>query len=307
MKEEIEISKMLPESIVNAMSEESLSVLKEEFEKAVESKVAARVKLAVESAETALDEELNRKCTDLVHQIEEAHKIGLMKVVESINKRFNKKLEIVRNYYKSQLGRKAGLFKNSLVESVKNYINSRVDKLVPYEEVKEAVANNTAMKVLNTFKEILNVSEASSNKSIKGAIMEGYNMLVDAKNKVSSLESKNKELNSVIDEMAENYAFERNISKLDEDTKNFIIRFAKKMGVAYVNENMEYICSLYESKLSSEREYLKKKEIVKRKSKIHNINRRVLAEQNNDFGKRYMSDEDDAINQLIESIQKDNN
>ena len=67
------IADLLPEAISNAMSEESLSVLKEEFERLVESKVAERIGIATAAAEAALDEEVNKKCVELVQKIEEAH------------------------------------------------------------------------------------------------------------------------------------------------------------------------------------------------------------------------------------------
>lgn len=298
---ETDIAKMLPPSIVDAMSEESLSVLKEEFEKAVEQRVAERIDIATSAAEAALDEEVNHKCTELVHQIEEAHKLGLIKVVKSLNEQYEKRLENVRNYYKNQIGRKALAFKNKLLESVSDYIEARIDKLVPYKQIKEAVANNSAMKVLETFKNILNVSEVSSNNSIKNAVLEGYSMINSEKEKSAALNEENKHLKSVIKDMSENYAFERNISKLDEDTKNFVIRLAKKSGVEYVNENMSYICGLYEKNLSKEREKLKNREISKRIKKNNAVNRRVLAEQ---YGSdtSYKSGEDEAVDSLISEI-----
>ena len=257
------IADLLPEALVKNLSEESLSALKEEFERLVESKVAERVALATAAAETSLDEEVNRQTTELVHKIEEAHKIGLEKVVNHLTEKYENNLEKVRNYYKNQLGREALKFKNTLVESVSKYINARIDKLVPYEEVKAAVKNDTAMKVLESFKQQLNVGEAMKDANVRGAIMEGYSMLQTAKKAEKAASEKAEKLQTQLDEMAESYAFERNLAQLYEDQKNFMIRMAKKAGVGYVNENMSYINSLYEKKLINERKELAAKEMNK--------------------------------------------
>lgn len=297
---------LLPEAIVSAMSEESLSVLKEEFERLVESKVAERINVATAAAEAALDEEVNKKCTALVEKIEEAHKIGLEKVYNHLTENHNKQLKSVREYYKNQLGREALKFKNQLVESVSRYIDKRVDSLIPYEDVKKAVKNDTAMKLLESFKGMLAVNEAIADKNIRGAILEGNNMLNAVKAKASSLQAENKKLHRQLNEMADSYAFEQNISKLDEDTKNFVIRLAKKGGIGYVNENFGYVCDLYEKKLEQDRKALAAKEFDnKKRTKLQNVNRKVLAERVS-ARRSAMLNEDADLNSLIDAIEIDN-
>lgn len=297
------IADLLPEALVKNLSEESLSALKEEFERLVESKVAERVALATAAAETSLDEEVNRQTTELVHKIEEAHKIGLEKVVNHLTEKYENNLEKVRNYYKNQLGREALKFKNTLVESVSKYINARIDKLVPYEEVKAAVKNDTAMKVLESFKQQLNVGEAMKDANVRGAIMEGYSMLQTAKKAEKAASEKAEKLQTQLDEMAESYAFERNLAQLDEDQKNFMIRMAKKAGVGYVNENMSYINSLYEKKLINERKELAAKEMNNRnRNKLQNVSRKALAAKS---APARMIMEDRDLDALINQIEAD--
>lgn len=306
-KENKNIADLLPEAISKAMSEESLSMLKEEFDRLVETKVAERISIATAAAEASLDEEVNKKCIELVNKIEEAHKIGLEKVYNYLTEKHNKQLHSVREYYKNQLGREALKFKNNLVESVSRYIDARVDKHIPYQDVKEAMKNTTAMKVLESFKGILNVSEATSNKQIRSAIMEGHEMLVNASKTADKLKSENVKLQNQLNEMADSYAFERNISQLDEDTKNFVIRLAKKSGVGYVNENMEYICNLYEKKLDQDRKSLAAKEMEnKKRNKLQSVNRKVLVEKNNGASRHLQLNEDTELNYLIDQIEFDN-
>lgn len=299
------IADLLPEVITKNLSEESLSALKEEFERLVESKVAERISVATAAAEASLDEEVNKQTTELVHKIEEAHKIGLEKVYTHLTEKYENNLNKVRNYYKNQLGREALKFKNTLVESVSKYINARIDKLVPYAEVKAAVKNDSAMKVLESFKHMLNVNEALNDKSVRSAIMEGYDMVQEAEKKVNKVSAENEKLQKQLDEMAESYAFERNLKQLDEDQQNFMIRMAKKAGVSYVNENMAYINSLYEKKLINERKELAIKEMNNRKrTKLQNVSRRALAEKTA-APKNQMLVEDTALEALINQIEAD--
>lgn len=300
------IASLLPEAIVSAMSEESLSVLKEEFDRLVESKVAERINVATAAAEAALDEEVNKKCTALVMKIEEAHKIGLEKVYTHLTEKHEKQLNNVREYYKNQLGREALKFKNQLVESVSRFIDQRVDSLIPYEDVKKAVKNDTAMKLLESFKSMLAVNSAATDKNIRGAILEGHNMLKAAQSKADALQNENVKLQQQIDEMADSYAFERNISQLDEDTKNFVIRLAKKGGVGYVNENFGYVCNLYEKKLEQDRKALAAKEFdSKNRNKLQNVNRRMLAEKTSPK-RSTMINENADVDSLIDMIDFDN-
>ena len=297
---------MLPEAITKHLSEESLAALKEEFENLVESKVADRLAVATAAAEASLDEEVNKQTTELVHKIEEAHKLGLEKVVNHLTEKYEDNLAKVRNYYKNQLGREALKFKNQLVESVSNYIDSRIDKLVPYAEVKAAVKNDSAMRVLESFKNILNVNEATVNTSIRSAVLDGHKMLQKAQAEAEAAINEKAAIENQMNLMAENYAFERNIAQLDEDQKNFVIRMAKKAGVEYVNENMGYITNLYEKKLINERKELAAKEMNDRKrTKLQNISRKTLVEKTSASRKSQMLTEDTELNNLIDAITSD--
>ena len=299
------IADLLPEAISKNLSPESLSALKEEFERLVESKVAERISVATAAAEASLDEEVNKQTTELVHKIEEAHKIGLEKVYTHLTEKYENNLNKVRNYYKNQLGREALKFKNTLVENVSKYINARIDKLVPYEEVKAAVKNDSAMKVLESFKQMLNVNEALNDKSVRSAIMEGYDMVQKAEKKAEVATAENAKLQKQLDEMAESYAFERNLKQLDEDQQNFMIRMAKKAGVGYVNENMGYIANLYEKKLINERKELATKEMNnKKRAKLQNVSRRTLAEKTAPVHKEMLV-EDTNLNSLLDRIEAD--
>ena len=300
------IADLLPEAITKHLSEESLAALKEEFENLVESKVADRLAVATAAAEASLDEEVNKQTTELVHKIEEAHKLGLEKVVNHLTEKYEDNLAKVRNYYKNQLGREALKFKNQLVESVSNYIDSRIDKLVPYAEVKAAVKNDSAMRVLESFKNILNVNEATVNTSIRSAVLDGHKMLQKAQAEAEAAINEKAAIENQMNLMAENYAFERNIAQLDEDQKNFVIRMAKKAGVEYVNENMGYITNLYEKKLINERKELAAKEMNDRKrTKLQNISRKTLVEKTSASRKSQMLTEDTELNNLIDAITSD--
>lgn len=299
------ITDLLPEAIKVALSEESLSVINKEFETLVESKVNERINIATAAAEAALDEEVNKRCTELVHKIEEAHKIGLERVYTYLTEKNQKNERLIRNFYKKQIGKEAEAFRKRLCENVARAIDERIDKLVPYNEVKAAVKNETAMRVLESFKGILNINEATVQKEIREAVLDGKAMLKEATDKAESLAAQNDKLQKQIDEMAESYAFEKNISQLDEDAKNFVIRFAKKAGIGYANENMEYLRNLHGKKVLSERKELAANEMNRQKrTNLHNVNRRVLAEKVASPKKSLLVEDSDLSN-LIDAIELD--
>ena len=130
-------------------------------------------------------------------------------------------------------------------------------------------------------------------------------MLKEATDKAESLAAQNDKLQKQIDEMAESYAFEKNISQLDEDAKNFVIRFAKKAGIGYANENMEYLRNLHGKKVLSERKELATNEMnCQKRTNLHNVNRRVLAEKVASPKKSLLVEDSDLSN-LIDAIELD--
>lgn len=302
------IADMLPKTLKENLSPESLSVLTEEFERLVESRVNERLAVATAAAEASFDEEANKKCTELVMKIEEAHKLGLEKVVNHLNEKHDKQISNLKKFYNNHLGKEALKFKNKLVESVSNYITSRVDRLIPYKSVRAAVKNDSAMKVLESFKSILNVNEISSKKEISKAILEGKKMIDKANRTSSYYLDKLKESNKKLNKMASHYAFEKNLSRLDENTKNFVTRFAKRSGVEYANKNMEYLCNLHEKKVAEDRKQLAIKEMNdSKRKKLGSINRRVLVEKTTPKQLPSALTESRAIDSLITAIEKDIN
>lgn len=299
------ITDLLPEAIKTALSEESLSVINKEFEKLVESKVNERINVATAAAEAALDEEVNKRCTELVHKIEEAHKIGLERVYTHLTEKNQKNERLIRNYYEKQIGKQADAFRKRLCENVARAIDERIDKVIPYKSVKAAVKNDTAMRVLESFKGILNVNEATVNREIREAVLDGESMIKESNEKLEKLTAKNNKLQKQLNEMAESYAFEKNVSQLDEDTKNFVIRFAKKAGIGYANENMQYLCNLHAKKVINERKEIAANEMNRQKRvNLHNVNRRVLAEKVSS-PKKSMLNEDRDLTSLIDAIESD--
>lgn len=291
---------LLPAALRESLSEESLKKVEEKINQVIESKVSERVQLAVESAQANFDAEANKDLDKLVVKIEEAHKLMAMKAMKSLKENYNNKLSKVRNYYRNKVDREANLFKKNLVENLSNYIDSRIDKAMPYQEVKEAFRNNTAMKVLESFRQILNVGDAKENAKnmLKKPILEAKQMIAESNKKNNTLAKKNKELAAKLDESNKQLYLEKKMKGLDADSRSFMVRVMKNASLDFIKENFDYALSQHKEKLNEEKEVLKQRALSNpNRKRVKNVSRSMLVEHNTNRFSR-----EDGITSLINDI-----
>lgn len=84
---ESEISKLLPESVVSVLGEESCNAIQRAFEDAVEKRVNERIDVAIKGAEDNFDSVTTARVTELSNRIDEACKVGLQQVYKCLNER----------------------------------------------------------------------------------------------------------------------------------------------------------------------------------------------------------------------------
>lgn len=296
---------LLPAAIVENLSEESLKKVEEKLNNIIESKVNERVNLAVESAEATFDAEANKDIDKLVVKIEEAHKRMAYKACKTLKENYNKKLNKVRSYYNNKVQKDADKFKNNLVESVSAYIDKQLEKAVPYNELKVAVKNNTAMKVLESLKTVLGVANAATcaKQYFKKPILEAKQRLISYNKKCKKLTETANNLKNELNESKKHAYLEEKLKGLDEDTANFMRRTMKNASMEFIKENFNFALDRHKEKLNEEKENLRQRALSNPKRKqVQSVSRSMLVEN----AKPQRHEYSDGISNLITSVLNDN-
>jgi hypothetical protein len=266
------ITDTLKEATKDILSEENLK----EIETAFNNSVDAKVRIHVEKALMEQDEDYSKKLEKLVEAIDTDHTEKLNKVVEALDADRAEKLKTVINKYEAALVKEAAELKETLVESISNYLEKYLDEKIPSSEIENAVKNKRALNVLNNLREALSVDMALANESIKEAVVDGKSRIDEA---AKQLEASNKlveELKTELSKVKADLALESKIQDLETDKKSYIRKMFAGKSAQFITENFKYTLGLYD-KAEEERLTGLKEEAVK-ESVSEKVDRPVIAE-----------------------------
>ena len=163
----------LPKEIEEVLTNESVEAIETAFKEKLE--------LSVEAALTQQDEMYAEKLEELVGNIDKDHASKMEQIVEAVDTNNAKKLAQVVTKYETELNEGAVEFKETLVESISNYIEEYVDEAIPAEAILEATQNEEALNVLHNLRNTLAVDSSLMAESVKSAIVEGKSEIDELK------------------------------------------------------------------------------------------------------------------------------
>ncbi len=247
------IKDILKEATDGALNEEVLG----EIEKVFESKVDSKVQIHVEQALNEQDELYSSKLEQLIEKIDADHSAKLTQVVEAIDADRANKLQMVIEKYENALNEDAENFKSTLVENISDYIEVYIEEKVPVESIQEAVKNTKARKILEGLRNHLAVDSALEKDAIKSAVVDGKNQINEANTKLESVVNEKAELQKELEVTKANYLLEQKTAKLDERSRNYLLKAMKDKDLEYVQENFDYTLKLFKKKEDDRLESLK--------------------------------------------------
>ena len=279
----LDIKNLLPQVIVENLSEEKLAKLGEAFNRLVEAKVDERVQLATKCAQTAFNEEANGKLQKLVCQIDEAHKKAFVKAVDAICECYENQIAKVKRFYNTQVKQDSIAFQKKLLESVSNFIEETIDRTLPTTQLRKAVKNIAAMETLQSLRQLLNVDKASAMEEVRQPVMEAVRCINRQSKKNKQLREANEQLKAQLSKSEATQYLIESTAALPTDAKNFVRRVLKDASKEYIKENIEHVISQYKKNIESNRNALLEKTLAKRYQKTNasvsnNFSRRKLVE-----------------------------
>ena len=237
-----DIKSILKEATKDLLSDEVLKEIENSFNSSVQNKV----QIHIEKALAEQDEDYSKKLEHLLSAIDNDHTEKLKKVVEALDANRAEKLKTVVEKYQAALKKEAGEFKEGTINNISAYLEAYLDEVVPTADVKEAVRNSKAVKVLENVRKLLGVDAALEKESIKDAVVDGKRQIDEASKK---LEAALKEASVLKESLARTKAelvLEKKTASLPEKKKEYIYKVMKGKSAEFITENVDYAISLFD-------------------------------------------------------------
>lgn len=275
MSEEKTITSVLKEATEGILTEEALSDIEAVFEQSINERVA----LHVEKALAEQDEDHADKLEKLLEAIDTDHTAKLNKLVDAINHDHADKLSHAAKKFNQTLNEDASVFKKELVGNISNYLDLYLEKNIPAEDIKKAMRNTTAVKMLGQLREALAVDNALSKKSIRGAVKDGKNKIDTLSKETQQLQENNQKLAHELTIAHSQLVLENKTKGLPESKKKYMFKVLGNKTPKFIQENFDYTLKLLE-KTEEQRLETFKKQATENKPKVDRVAKtQVIAEK----------------------------
>ena len=235
------------------MSKEKLpkeieEVLTNESVEAIETAFKEKLELSVEAALTQQDDLYAEKLETLVASIDKDHATKMERLVEAVDTNNAKKLAKVVSKYETELNEGAVEFKETLVESISNYLEEYVDEVIPAEAIMEATRNKEALNVLHNLRNTLAVDSSLMAENVKTAIVEGKTEIDELKADIAELKQNNVTLTDSYNEAKSAAFLESRTAKFNDKKSAYLKKVLSDKTPKFIEENFEYTARLFDRK-----------------------------------------------------------
>lgn len=249
------------------ITDEAKQVLTEESLQAIEDAFTEKLNLTVESALTQQDDLYAKKLQELITAIDKDHTTKLKRVIEAIDRDNSSKLVKVVKRYEAELTNNAKSFKETLVESISDYLEEFLNEAIPVEAINEATKNRTAMEVLGNLRKVLAVDSALMSESIQDAVIDGKKQIDELSKKVQELSKENALIKESYSKTKSALILESKTSNLSDKKKEYIKRVLGDKTPKFIEENFDYTLRLFDKKEQERIDIIKEEAFNERKVK----------------------------------------
>lgn len=244
------------------LSEDTLTAISSLIEEKVDQKVQERLELEVESAIKTQFDKFKTISEKAVNAIDADHTAKIKMVVEAITEDNNKKLLKVSEGYKKIISETAIQHRDSLVESIDQFLDLYIEKHLPRQQIEEAAKNQYALKAVQEARKILGVDEKYIKSNIKEA-------LVDGKNQMDKLVKENTELKKKTAIIESKKILAEKTANLPVEVKRFVVSRLQGKSASFISENIDYVIDMF-----------KRQERVEKRSALLNENKNFIVDRN---------------------------
>ena len=293
-----DIKQTLKEGTKDLLSEEVLGEIETAFNEAVEE----RASLQVEAALAKQDEEHATKVQELLEAIDNDHSAKLTRICEAIDQNHTQKLASVAKRYQAALTEEAGGLKNSLVDTMSNYLDLYIEQTFPADMLEEAIKNKRALSVLEDVRQLLGVDMALARDSIKEAVLDGKQQIQESNQHVEAVAAENAKLNNELATIKTSLALNEKCVGLSPDKEKYMKKVLSDKNPQFITENFDYTLALYDKVQEEQLEELRAEAQQDVKGQVDP----VIEEQTEVLTESPVQDEDDhpILNEYMGELGK---
>lgn len=255
----MKIKDLFTEDVRKLLSEDSLDAIQTAFE----NKLKVSIDLALEAQDTLYADQLKT----LVSTIDKDHTKKMKKLVEAVDRGNAQKLVKVVNKYERDSLVESKKFKAQIVNTMSAYLDEFLLESISVDDLKQAVDNKTAYSVLEGLRKALSVDSVLMKESVKEAVMDGKNKLVEKETKLNDLSTRYNTLEKENESLKKNMFLESKVSGFNSDKKAFLKKAFTDKPLAYIQENMDYAIRLFDKKEKEKLVTIREEAISQRKVK----------------------------------------
>ena len=283
------------------LSEEAATAIAEAFETAVNEKVENRTKLEVESAVSKIDEDHASKLKKLLEAIDTDHTSKLGKVVEAITENHTEKLKQIASYYRKALNEKAEHFSEKVISELSNYLDLYLEKMLPQNQLTEAVNNTYARKKLDAIRNLVGMDAEYINESVKETISSGKKKIDELTEKLNESYKENETLLEKIKKAETSIFLGEKTKGMPSAKKDFVFKLLNDKNSSYVQENFNYVVEMFERSEEDATTELVKEAKQKAISRDAKVPTREVVNESNDTT---INEEYSPVNEYLNELKR---
>ena len=231
---------------VEELSDEAKNSITEAFESAVNTRVEERVQLEVNKALTDLDDKHAEQLNKLLEAVDTDHAEKFQQALAKQDAEHTDKLVKVVEKYEKALKLESKALQEELEEDISNFLDLYIEKLVPAEDIKKAVENTQATRIVESIKQLVAIDDKFINDNIKEALKDGKDKIDTLHAKLNETLKENIDLKRVIQKGKAKDILAEKTQDLPPSKKTFIYKFLEGKSPEYITENYNYVVEMFE-------------------------------------------------------------
>lgn len=241
----MKISKLLDN--VDALTDEAKQSITKVFEETLEQKVAERAQLVAEQAVSEVDEKHTAQLEKLLEAIDADHAQKFEKAIERIDSDHCAKLKSLVEHYEGMLTADASALRTELSEDISNFLDLYLEKLVPAADIKMAVENTNAKRLIDSVKQLVSIDEEYINDNIREALQDGKSQIDKLHGKINQTLKENIDLKKQLDLREAAIVLSEKTEDMPKSKKEYVYKLLESKSPSYIKNNFNYVVEMFES------------------------------------------------------------
>jgi len=250
--------------------------IKAEIDIVLKEKSEIAVKLALEQQDTEHAVALKNLVEKL--DIDRAGKFQL--ALETMETDHIDKLLALKESYNKIITKQSVQLRDELRGQISKYLDIQLEKYVPTQQIQEAAKEKFARSILGEARKLFSINDIRNNEVVMEAVKDGVSRIKQLEEQLKTVTSKAKVLQEKAEQSNALSVLSEKVDGLSEVKTAYLKNFFKGKNATYINENFDYVLSLYD-KEESERRHTVSSE-TKELRRRSNVDRLVVEKKSDD-------------------------